>query len=135
MTYASLQTPLATSAANLARPTRYPVTYHTEANGNEIVEIGMAHNQNVTMDNTSYLKLMELDPNLTFCANDNGSGTKYVRVNYPPASETANNVQVARLILDAPKKDVVRYKDGNRFNLRLCNLYFMSKAKMRKDRA
>ena len=133
MTYASLQTPLPTSAANLARPTRYPVTYHTDVKGNEIVEVGIAHNRSFTMDKISYLKLIELGLSMAFWLNDDGNGNEYVRTHYPPASETANNVQVVRLILDVPQKNVVRYKDGDRLNLRLSNLFFMSKAKMRKD--
>ena len=133
MNYVSSPTLTATSNPTTISPSRYPVNFRTETNGNKIVEIGMAHNRTVIMDEVSYTKLIGLGLKMTFWVNDNGKGNEYVRTHYSPASKTENNVQVVRLILDGSHGTVVRYKDGNRLNLRLSNLYLDSKVQMLTD--
>ena len=51
--------------------------------------------------------------------NDNGDGRLYVRLK---DRERRNNVMVSRLVLDDPTISIIRYRDGDRLNLRSRNL-------------
>ena len=51
----------------------------------------------------------------------NGGG--YVRTRAPTRLGIGNNVQVARVIMEPPARCVVKYRDGNKLNLRRANLY------------
>lgn len=81
----------------------------------------------VTMDREARDHLLGLYPDglpAAFVAG-NGKGNIYVRCSPPPSSGMArgNTVTLARLILgDEAKGSVVRYRDGNPFNLCRDNL-------------
>lgn len=51
--------------------------------------------------------------------NDNGDGRLYVRLK---STDRRNNVMASRLVLDDPTISIIRYRDGDRLNLRSRNL-------------
>lgn len=57
--------------------------------------------------------------NASWFLNDNGKGHLYVRMK---SRDRGNNVMVARLVVSDPKAQVIRYRDGDRLNLRSRNL-------------
>jgi len=60
--------------------------------------------------------------------NANGSGAEYVRLFHGD-----NNKNVANLIMDPPRGYVVRYRNGNRKDLRRSNLYLQSRKSLKKE--
>lgn len=63
--------------------------------------------------------------------NDNGDGRLYVRLK---SADRRNNVMVSRLVLDDPTISIVRYRDGDRLNLRSRNLDAVRPAPQRRVR-
>jgi hypothetical protein len=55
----------------------------------------------------------------SWLVNDNGDGRLYVRLK---DRERRNNVMVSRLVLHDPTISIIRYRDGDRLNLRSRNL-------------
>lgn len=99
------------------KPKRQP-TFTTEVDGGEVVVVPLANGQSAMLDRADWddLRARGLSPNWTY--NDNGEGLGYVR-----CAGGENLVIVARVILGAGKAAAVRYRNGDRTNLRRRNLY------------
>jgi hypothetical protein len=65
--------------------------------------------------------------------NDNGTGCAYVRCPHPTASGSL--VTVARVLMGARRGQNVKYRDGDRTNLRRDNLYLVGGPAKRHDAA
>lgn len=64
--------------------------------------------------------------------NDNGDGRLYVRLRN---TDSHRNVMVSRLVVSDPAVSIVRYRDGDRLNLRRGNLDAVKPALHRHERA
>lgn len=70
--------------------------------------------------------------NASMFVNDNGDGRLYVRLRN---TDSHRNVMVSRLIVGDPAVSFVRYRDGDRLNLRRSNLDAVKPAQQRHARA
>lgn len=68
---------------------------------------------------TDYERITSAHAAASWLVNDNGDGRLYVRLK---DRERRNNVMVSRLVLDDPTISIIRYRDGDRLNLRSRNL-------------
>ncbi len=104
-------------------PKRPPV-YSIDTDGTPIALIPLATGGSATIDATDLDQLLRqgLTPNWTL--NDNGSGWGYVRAKSPD-----NLVSIAREIMRPRAGDCVKYRNGNRRDLRRSNLYVVGGAR------
>src|SRR4051812_46703835 len=95
---------------------------HTVENGREIVG-GLLSNRPLAawLDKVEFDKIVALYGTTTWHLASNGSGSSYVRFKNP--NNTDRNVYVARLIAGDFERSGVKYRDGDRLNLRQSNLY------------
>ncbi|MFY9291553.1 MAG: hypothetical protein WAP03_12775 [Methylorubrum rhodinum] len=70
--------------------------------------------------------------NASWFVNDNGDGRLYVRLRN---TDSHRNVMVSRLVVGDPAVSIVRYRDGDRLNLRRDNLDAVKLAPQRTARA
>lgn len=83
------------------------------------VQMSNARGTFATFDAADYDRLRKLYPG-RWRLNDNGRGAIYVRAVRP--GEPSRNVNLAREALQPEPGRIVRYRDGNRLNLRRSNL-------------
>lgn len=96
-------------------------TFTTDNAGTPIAVVPLANGRAATLDLTDWEDLIGrgTSPNWTF--NDNGEGLAYVRCQSPD-----NLLIVAREITRAGKGEMVRYRSGDRTDLRRANLRLVS---------
>ena len=92
-------------------------TFTTDNEGTPIAVVPLANGRAATLDLTDWEDLIcgGVTPNWTF--NDNGGGFSYVRCQSPD-----NLLIVGREIMQAGKGEMVRYRNGDRTDLRRANL-------------
>lgn len=83
------------------------------------VQMSNARGTFATFDAEDYERLRKLYPG-SWRLNDNGRGAVYVRAVAP--GTVNRNVNLAREALEPGPGRIVRYRDGNRLNLRRSNL-------------
>lgn len=109
----------------MTMPTRRPLkrhpTFTTDADGTPVASIPLAKGQTATLETTDWEDLLcrGVSPHWTF--NHNGNGLSYVRVKSP-----LNLLSVGRLILGARRGQIVRYRNGDRCDLRRLNIHLES---------
>lgn len=115
------------SPALKAAPTRPPVRrkrrqYHrtTDAAGNPLIHMPLSGGAVCVLDAPDFDRLAALGVTDRWHFNDDGKGNAYVRVML--RRPAGNLVMVARLILEAPKGQVIRYANKNPLDLRRVNL-------------
>jgi hypothetical protein len=94
----------------------------SDVDGAAVVRVQMSNAPGTfaTFDAADYDRLRKLYPG-PWRLNDNGRGTVYVRAGTP--GFPGRNVNLARQTLDPGLRRIVRYRDGDRLNLRRSNLY------------
>lgn len=107
-------------------------TFSSEG-GREIAHVPLATGQTATLYRRDLDMLTANGLSLAWTFNPNGQGTAYVRA-AEAGRASGGLVGVARLILNAGRGAIVRYRDGNRLNLRRENLYVASGKAARRDR-
>lgn len=97
-----------------------------DVDGAAVVHVQMSNAPGTfaTFDAADYDRLRKLYPGL-WRLNDNGKGAIYVRAIAPGSGH--RNVNLAREALQPGQRQVVRYRDGNRLNLRRSNLQLQAK--------
>lgn len=98
-----------------------PPIHKRSALGARTVHVPLANNERcAVLDEEDFIWLIAngLTGNWTF--NNASPGFSYVRA---PCAKTGNIVTVARLIIGAGRGQAVKYRDGDRMNLRRANLY------------
>lgn len=106
---------------------RKPVYSH-DINGTRIANVSLAKGHGIVeLHAEDFEALLQSGFSGNLCLNHNNHGNWYVR-----ASQVGGNtVSVARLVTRAGRHQVVRYRDGNRLNLRRSNLYLdLGRSKM-----
>lgn len=91
-----------------------------DANGEPTVQVTLKGGIIATLDGPDFDRMMGLGISHQWCRLGDGKGHSYAGVSgngYP-----GNLLMVARLILDAPRGQVIRYADHNPMNLRRSNL-------------
>lgn len=111
-----------------------PVTYTCDPNGVEVAHVPLADGQTATLDKADHDAMRAAGWSDRWClVSDGGPHLAYVRVAQNNA--TGNLVTVARIIMEAGRGQVVRYRDRDRTNLRRANLYVAQGAAKRCDAA
>ena len=103
-------------------------------NGAPVVHVQMSNSRGTfaTFDAGDYEQLRTRFPG-AWRLNDNGRGAVYVRAKTPGLNY--RNVNLAREVLQPGLGRVVRYRDGNRLNLRRSNLQVKEGGTRRRSRA
>lgn len=97
-----------------------PAVYETEDSNGAYIVFQLSDGQKVPVDSEDFYKLENLGFTAAWYLNSkNDKGRGYVRV----MDNFGNQQVVARLIMSAKPRQVVKYKDKNRLNLRRSNLY------------
>lgn len=103
------------------RTPRIP-THATDHDGEAVVLVPLAnHPEPAKLLQADFNRLMELGYSDQWTYNPAGTGHPYVRCSNSRVAGA--NETVARVILEPGRGHVVRYRDGNRLNLRFENLY------------
>jgi hypothetical protein len=98
-----------------------------------LVYVPLANGQSAVLEAETFDNLRSLGLTDQWTASSNGYGQSYVRCKGPGSS--SGSVTVARLITMAGRGQVVRYRDGDRTNLRRSNLYLSNGRARDRDRA
>ena len=106
----------------------------TLTDGSRVAHVPLADGRSATVDAGDLDRLLALGLSPTWVLNDAGNGHCYVRTRFPTALGNTNNIQVSRAILEPLPGHVVRHLDGNRLNLRHCNLVAERRATRAKAR-
>jgi hypothetical protein len=86
------------------------------------------------VDQHSHARLVSQGLTGSWFLNDNGSGRSYVRTFVPTEGrQRTTNLQVARLIVGAGPRTVVRYANGDPLDLRYGNLAWRKGPSKRRD--
>ena len=103
------------------KKTRSPI-YSQDRDGEAIVLVPLAnHPESAKLLKADFLRLEERRLGMAWTFNSNGQGSQYVRASVPGVR--GKLLTVARLIVGAGGSRCVRYRDGNRLNLRADNLF------------
>lgn len=100
-------------------PKRAPA-FTTDHNGEPIVHVPLATGETATLDRGDWDRLAASGVSPNWTCNPNGHGASYVRVG--DASLRGKLAIISRRIMDAQPGEMIRYRDGNRLNLRRANL-------------
>lgn len=93
--------------------------------GAPCVQIDAASGEAITFDAADWSRLQEAHFGLNFCANRDGKANLPCIKSAHPA--TGRYVSIARWIAGAGRDEQVRYRDGDRFNLRRSNLALVAR--------
>jgi hypothetical protein len=108
---------------NLARTPRRPVIHTTDMDGQPIVLVPLSNGARAKLFLRHYERLQRMGIGPNWFLNGNGKGQFYVRVQVPTEIGWGNLAQVARLIMSPSQRGAaVKYRDGDRLNLRSDNL-------------
>ena len=99
------------------QPKRQP-TFTTDSDGDPIAIMPLAQGEPATVDADVLDELVRQGVTLNWTWNLSGDGYGYVRAEGP-----VNLVTIARVIMKPPLGFIVRYRNGNRRDLRRKNLY------------
>jgi hypothetical protein len=106
--------------------------FTTDGDGEAIVLVSLAnHREPAKLFASDFEGLMRQGVSGMWTLNSNGYGSEYVRC---PASGKGRLFTVARLIVRPAKGQVIRYRDGNRLNLRRDNLIVRSGRALNRER-
>ena len=97
-------------------------TFTSDENGNDIALVPLANHSNparVLRKDFDALRAAGWSDQWTF--NDSGNGYAYVKVGN--SQSLGNLAIVARLLMKPGKREMIRYRDGDRTNLVRSNLY------------
>ncbi len=94
----------------------------TDANGHQLVQVVLKGGIIATLDAADFDKMMTLGISDQWCRFGDGKNHSYVGVWGHGACATM--LMVSRLIVDAPRGQVVRFADRDPANLRRSNLVF-----------
>jgi hypothetical protein len=96
------------------------IHYRRLADGSRIADVPLpgAQGLRVTLDAADFDRLMDIGMSPAWFTNGGG----YVRAEAPASFGVPNLVQVARVIMEPPPGCIVKYRDGDRLNLRRSNL-------------
>lgn len=116
--------------SNMTTKQRRTVRYSTDHDGESIVLIPLANQPaSAKVLVAVFRAIIEAGYSDQWTFNDNGKGQAYVRCG---DSRTRGNLAtVARVIMEPPKGYQVRYRDGDRMNLRRDNLRLEKKVRAR----
>jgi hypothetical protein len=104
-------------------PTRQPIRT-TAADGSPIVLVPVRGGAlPATVDAEDFDRLVAVGISPMWLFNKARQGKAYVRAGHPRQEATGGLVTIARLIMEAPAGNRVRYWDGDTLNLRRENLY------------
>jgi hypothetical protein len=106
-----------------ARSVKADIWRRTLADGSRIAEVPLRDGGFVTVDHDDLARILSLGISPAWSLNSNGGRQRYVRAQAPRALGVPSLVQVARVIMEPPSGRVLKYRDGNRLNLRRANFY------------
>lgn len=94
----------------------------TDADGRLMVGVLLSNRPLTTwLDKADFERIAALHPEGRWSLNTNGTGQAYVRIREP--GRNSRNIYPARLIAGDFERTGVKYRDGDRLNLRQVNLY------------
>ncbi len=108
---------------------RHPIRT-TDSDGTPIVQVPLKHSdQYATLYAEDFDRIMELGYSDQWWPKETWPGCCYAFVSNPRLHH--NNLTVARLVVEAQHRQIVKYHDGDRFNLRRGNLHITEGATKR----
>lgn len=108
----------------------------TDEHGQECIRVSLDNRGRhfATINAHDYLAVLRAGVTGAWFMNDNGKGRSYVRAAVPTGIGTCTNVQIARIIIGAGPRTIVRYANGDPLDLRRANLSWQrGKAKRTDD--
>ncbi len=94
----------------------------TDPDGTPVVLVPIKHSDLcATVNEEDFDRMMEAGFSDQWWFEETYPGCKYVRVTDP--SLASNNLTISRLVVEAGARQIVKYRDGDRLNLRRENLY------------